>query len=448
MNTFLLLIILMTILLLNFYANGKNLLAPGVIASSVFTLSVALVLVDYPYWKYDVSILTVVLISAAVAFFSVGCLFGKQVKIREYFSGKLELFIDDRYAYDLSVNVMAIFSLICIGVTAYYFIYQYRLSLSLGNISGILGIVGTIRLNVISHPEVYHLGMTLNIGISLLRAIGHLSLFNLCAVLLCKDRHKAKKYVIPVVCLLIYGILTTGRAPFIGYAVSVIMNVYIIQKKRGVSINEKMIHIVLRSFIAFMILFWGMGFMTGKGGLTFWDTFSIYLGSSVVCLDNVISKPMIHSGLWGENIFVGVYNILRKIGFLIPAHAMHGDFVYWGEKYSSNVYTSLCPYIRDFGMLVAILGQLIVGTIFGIAWKKFESNKGEPIFIVIYGRFFGISLVMYSIAEEFFSSVLSMNVLVEIFFYFCLWYMYKRKYYFIEDESSKRNMVYVSKGRG
>lgn len=426
MNIFILLVFLVVICILNYYTNTRNILAPSVIVSAVFTLSVLLVVISYSTWKYDVHFVTVILIILAVSLFSIGCSLGQKVIIKTGRTKKNNSLLNE-FDFDLNNETMAMLSIICIAVTSYYFYHQYKLALSLGNTAGVIGIVGTIRSKVLSNPEVFQLGIGLNIGISLLRAIGNISLFNLCVAIICKDR-KIKKYVIPVACLIIYAILTTGRAPFIGYVASILMNIYIIQKKRGVAaFNKKMLRITLRGFALFMIFFWLLGFLTDKGEITFWDTLSIYAGSSIVCLDDVISKPMEHSVLFGQNIFIGIYNILRRLGINIPSQSLHSDFVYWGGKYSSNIYTSLMPYIRDFGLAVAVIVQIPLGTIFGMAWKRYNSEYASPIFIMTYGRFFAIALAMYSIAENFLTSILTSNVLVEIFFYFVLSFLLKRK---------------------
>ncbi len=384
-------------------------------------------MINYPSWNYDISFFTVGIITVSVIIFSIGSNLGKSLSFKSYLSPEDDEFVLDEYKYDFSFFTYAVLCSLCLLVTAVYFYHQYTLSISLGNTAGIMGIIGTIRSYILTKPEVFQLGVGLNIGISFLRAFGYVSLYNLVIALLCKDR-KPFKYIIPIVCLIIYFILTTGRGPFIGFFSALLFDVVIVQKKRGKEIsNKKIIKITLLSFVLFILLFFILGNIIGKGGMGFWDSLSIYAGSSIICFDNAINNPISYSPQFGQSLFAGVYNILRTLGFDVASQSMHAEFFYWGGRYESNVYTSFMPFIKDFGFVISIILQFPLGLLSGIFWREYYNGSRHPLLTITFGRFFAGAFVMYSISENFLSTVLSMNALAEIAFYFMIFLLLKKK---------------------
>lgn len=417
MMNYLLLLMLIVIAVCNYLISGKNVLFPSVIVSGVFCISAFLIVINEKYWQYEVSIDTVVIICLAVVLFSVGSLLGSKVVMPDR---REKHFFEKGYCnLDISRFNMRWISLICLIVTFTYAYHQYRLAATLGNEAGIMGVIETIRSQVLINPDVYQLGMFMNIGIAFGRAMGYVCLFNVVTGFICGYRDN-KKYIIPIVCLVINTILATGRSAFITMTVSCLFDIYIIQRKCGKQkFNNKMIKYIVIGIVVFFTIFWLAGALTGKSGiLSLWDTISIYAGSSVLCLDSFIKHPHPISTTFGMRSFVGLYNFLNRIGFAFPQGSNHAEFVFWqGGKYSSNIYTALFPYIQDFSIAGAIILQLFLGIIFGLIWKRYIGNYAGSMLLITYGRFWGTPLAFYSITEVLFTSNIALNTIVEIFFY-------------------------------
>lgn len=422
----------------NYLISGKNVLFPSVIVSGVFCISTFLMVLNMNYWQYEVSINTVIIICFAVVLFSFGSLLGSKVMIVQPNRKKQQLFGKDCFNIDISSFNMNWISLMCLTVTFAYAYHQYRLAASLGNNAGILGVIGTIRSQVLINPDIFQLGTLMNIGIAFTRAVGYICLFNTIVGLIYRDRD-IKKYIIPIVCLVFNIILGTGRSSLITMTVACLFDIYIVQRKRSVhKFNKKMIKYIVIGVVVFFIVFWFVGTLTGKSGiLSLWDTISIYAGSSILCLDSFLKNPNPSSTVFGVKTFVGLYNLLNKIGFSFPKGSNHAEFVFWqGGKYSSNIYTSLFPYIQDFSIAGAIILQFFLGFLFGMVWKKYLSDYARPMLLITYGRFWGAPLAFYSIAEMLITSNIALNTFVEIFFYIIIIKtVFKKKKCYVESKT-------------
>ena len=415
----LLLLLLVLIAVCNYIVNGRNILFPSVIVSGVFCISTLLLVINKNIWEYEISIDTVILIYSAVLLFSIGATLSSKILTFSSKRRDKQYFKEDCCSLNISGFNMMWISMLCLGITLAYAYHQYKLAESLGNSLGILGVVGTIRSQVLINPDVYQLGTLMNVGIAFGRAMGYICLFNIIIGFLCKDRN-IKRYIIPAICLFINTVLSTGRSALITMTVACLFHIYIIQEERGIQkFSKKMIKYILIGCIMFFAVFWLLGNLTRKSGvLSLWDTISIYAGSSILCLDDYIKQAHPISNVFGLKTFVGVYNILNKIGFSFPQGSNHAEFVYWQKgNYSSNIYTALFPYIQDFSILGAIILQFFIGLLFGIIWNKYKSNNTSPFILITYGRLWGTPLAFYSIAEVLCTSNIALNTIVEIFFY-------------------------------
>jgi oligosaccharide repeat unit polymerase len=396
-------------------------------ASAVFTGS-SFMLALNSSWNYQISFGTYMFITSAVVIFSLGAIIGKsfQNEIRtkktlaEHSNHRYNSAWDEVSRFTISGLAMFLISFLCMLVTGFYLLHQYRLSLTLGNTSGIMGVVGAIRSVVQTNQDVFQLSMLLNIGISFTRAAGFICEF-LIIVNLFNKQKKIYKYIIPLICLLLNTILATGRGALISIVTAGIFDIYIIRRLKGDrSINRKIIKYIVIGFLLFTAAFRVLGTLTGKSAiLSAWDTISIYTGSSVLCLDSLLKNGWELSAFFGRHTFTGIYNILRSLGFSLPYLSNHAEMVRWSH-FSSNVYTSFYPYLLDFGVMATLVLQVVISIIFGMVWNKYNKGKCSYLLLITFGRFWGSALVYYSIAERLGSSYLALNAFTEIFFYILL----------------------------
>lgn len=402
--------------------NDGAFLHPGVIVSAVFTLSAFFVCLN-PEWQIVISVKTYLVIAGGILLFLIGCQIGGCVELNFKILRNDRV---DRISLPRIVDIadqkklMWFVDLICIGVTALYFRNQYRVSVELGNRNGVAGMIGTLRSAVLVDSDAFQLGGMLNIGLAFCRAAGFICLFLLIGSFF---THKGKKrhFIIPVACLLTNIVLQTGRGALIGIVTTVIYNIFFVAKTySGKEINRKIIKYAAIGFLLFFVLFRLLGTLTGKTAVwSFWDTLSIYAGSSIVCLDNFLNGTWTLSSLFGVKTFKGIYGLLNTLGFSVPAASNHAEMFRW-QTYSSNVYSSFFPYLQDFGIAGTLVVEILVGLMCGFVWKRYLSRNNSYFLAVTYGHFWGASLVYYSIAERLFTNNLALHVFVEVFFFFVL----------------------------
>lgn len=416
------LLIILLILATNYLVSNRNIFFPSVIVSAVFFISVLLVVLNQSQWDYKVSFQTVCFISCALILFSIGVYVGNRVGRLARYKKSTSYLDKNSFGIEISGFNMICLSAISILITISYGLHQYKLAESLGNTRGLGGVIETIRSQVLINPDVFQLGIVLNVGIVFVRALGFVCLFMVVSSILYGKRG-ILKYLIPIACLVINILFATGRSAFITMVVSCLFFIYIVQKRREVlRFNKKMIRYTAIGVIVFFVIFRLAGVLTGKSAiLSLWDTVSIYAGSSVVCLDNFLlemAEIIENNSLFGIKTFKGIYNLLNKLGGDFPQGSNHAEFVFWGDgKYASNVYTAFYPYLQDFGVLCTLFMQVLIGFLFGVVWKRYNSKNASLFLTITYGVFFGTPLAFYSIAENLFTSNLALNVFVEVFFY-------------------------------
>ena len=406
----LLLIALLVLTVCNLKFNNKSLLAPSTIACIVFLFSAVLLVLNQHKWNYELNILTVLVIISSLIVFSIGVNRGGKLQVAKKTeeSGDCIIF--------LKRNVCYLFNLIAFVVLLIYGLHQYKLSLSLGNQGGILGITSTLRAYINTKPEIFQFGIFLNIGISALRAWSLVSLYILINKLVYKQKHLLR-YFIPVLFWLIYIFFTTGRSAYIGFVAIAMFDIVLnYSQKHGSIANKRVVVVGLVSLLCVFLLFCVSGLLSGRMQIeSLFDTISIYAGSSLVCFDAFIVNGVgPQSLLFAQSTFRGIYNILRYAGIPIPQYSQHLPFVYF-NGYSSNIYTSFFPYINDFGFIGLILIEFLLGLLIGYCWKKACLGKGNSVMRFVYGRYFGYALVMFSIAESL-SGEIALNSLVELLF--------------------------------
>lgn len=414
MNWFLF-VTLIVITYLNYRLSNKTVLFPSVIASAMFSFSAFLLALNKE-WNYQINIETYFFIVIALLLFSIGALVGKTKLVIIKGPRIIDRVKSNILGYEyVSTGPLVVLSIVCLCVTCMYATHQYNVSLSLGNTSGIFGMLAAIRAVAQTKAEVFQLSTILNIGISFVRAIGYL-----CVYLIVSDVfHKRKirwMYTIPIICLILNVILSSGRGALIALVSAILFDIYIIRKQSGKKIfSREMIKYGIMGVVLFFVAFRVLGNMTGNSAvLSVWESLSIYAGSSILCLDTFLQSDWNISAYIGQYTFKGIYNILGMLGVAVPHVSNHFEMVRWSH-YSSNVYTSFHPYLQDFGIIGALIVQLLIGLLFGFVWARYNSTNASKFLVITFGRYWGNALAYFSIAERLCTTNLAINTFVEIF---------------------------------
>jgi oligosaccharide repeat unit polymerase len=192
--------------------------------------------------------------------------------------------------------------------------------------------------------------------------------------------------------LLCYAFLTMSKYSFLDLFLKTICILYFIKK-----INVK--HIAVGIAVLF-VLFIGLQSlrqnidMSPSEAKT--DFVSMYILSSMPAFDTVEPES---SQYFGENSLRAFYSILNKFG--LSPHKPSEVILEWTEvPTSTNIYTGLYPFFKDFGYWGVGIFGLILGSFFGWLFKKYQ--QGSVFFAILYAYFFTALVIQFS-SEVFFT---------------------------------------------
>jgi len=106
------------------------------------------------------------------------------------------------------------------------------------------------------------------------------------------------------------------------------------------------------------------------------------------------------SAHWGENVFRLFYAIVRALGN--PIEPINPILPFIQKPLTTNTYTTLYPFFKDFGYFGIILFAAILGAFFGWLFKK--AQKGDTLFVLFF------SYLSFCVVMQFMSEVLFTNL--------------------------------------
>ncbi len=120
--------------------------------------------------------------------------------------------------------------------------------------------------------------------------------------------------------------------------------------------------------------------------------FSLYMSGSIVGLEKYLQNPIDY--LYGQNTFRFFYALSNDIFSNIDVQELVQEFIYIGTSSSTNVFTFYQYYIKDFGIIYALLIQFLIGIFHGVIYCKMLSKK--PMYIFLF------SIMSYPLLMQFF----------------------------------------------
>jgi len=408
-----------------------DLLSPWVLLSLMFILSIVFIIPNIWNWEIDLSIYTILTIT--LGFFSFG--FG-EMNIR---------LISKQNSYDIKKNKntkkwcpiiinkkILIFSIIIMTIVTYYYYQQVlRFAYAAGYDKGTafsfirfarIATISEIK-NTVSTNKL--LGQFVILSYSYSHLILYVLLYN---IILCNFKKNIILHIFPIVIYLVQVILSGGRTGFL-YIVSssLIIGMILHQIKFNWKKNIYYKYLILGFFIfpATLGVFFLLGSLTGKTSIfNFYETLSVYIGSSIVALDNFLESGIRNnSKIFGGNTLFGIYDFLRRLGFDIPYLNKAAEFTKVGN-FKTNIYTSYMRYIKDFTFFGLIIIEFFLGSLFSLIYLIIKRN-GPSILILIYSIAFQVILEK-PIEERFFMNLISVGYIIRFFYIIVLYHLLVR----------------------
>ena len=228
------------------------------------------------------------------------------------------------------------------------------------------------------------------------------------------------KCAIPMILGFISTLLSTGRSIFMHMVMTLIISYIIIyiDKNKGIKINRKVIRNSIIIGVVVITLFYALMPVLGRkntGGLIEYVSFAI--GTHIPSLEKNINNSQEKSS--SNMTFGNLLKTLDRIN-LVDNYKKPEERWYRFDRYSSNTFTSLNSYYKDFGIVGVILLQLIFGFIVTIIYM-FVINK-KSLFALIFYSYFFYTVIDQIRGDQFYglitSSTIAYIILMMILYYF------------------------------
>lgn len=417
---YVLLLFLIAIDILFFILFDRNILSPSVIGTSMFVVSTLFAVANVNNWKFTISPLTVLVISLSLLFLGAGELFVRFCNYRHSQFRKIEWKPD--YT-GISVRGATIFFIV--AVFGLLLVNYYRETVKLAEQAGYKSNSGLLMLAYARTASLNESGdyesrsRIANYSYTFMQAIAYVFSYIFLYNKIVVGKRRCAKYLLPVLLLFPYIVLSTGRTTFI-YLIMVwivVGSCFYMQKRRwNPRYVTRIIGIGLGGILLFFLLFVLAGSFKSKTVMeSAWKTISFYTGLSIPSLDYYFMKlnpPA--SEYFGEHVFYGVYGVLRKFDSSIPKF-----YAPWAEFPSfngtrGNVYTIIRRYHQDFGYFGLFFLMFCLGTFYSFLFLRFNNTR-KHAGLLVYAFIFS-PIVEMSIEERFFMNVISLSTLYMVVF--------------------------------
>ncbi|GHU58783.1 hypothetical protein FACS189444_3020 [Spirochaetia bacterium] len=223
---------------------------------------------------------------------------------------------------------------------------------------------------------------------------------------------KNKKNILPILIYIPYIVLSTGRTRFIYLiAVWIIVGcIFYMQKKQW---NPQFIGKVLKfgflGIFIFLVIFIFAGSLRSSIFLEdTWMALSGYIGFSIPSLNDFILHPRPQGVYFGEHTLFGIYQFLRKIGFVFPSFYAPYEF-FTINGYTGNIYTIIRRYLEDFGYFGLYFILFFIGFLYSVLFLMI--NKKRNFALLLYAIIF-FPVVEMAIEERFFMVIVSTSTII------------------------------------
>lgn len=419
---YIVLFIILCILAIIYYnLFGKDVLSPSFITCCTYAISSLAAYISYDNassWNYvELKSKTVIYILIGIICFSIGELIVKFFSVKKERDGEKINYIK----IDFLKNILCV----CFIVITFFLIYIQMISLTGQTSFSKIIVEYKIHSAMYNADKVYKIS---SLYIQMYRisiVIGYIYLYTFINNMIYNRKNKKNIfYLIPVIIAMILAILLGGRSSIVQYIIAAIFFYIILKNKVKKIMLGKFIIIGCLCLIIILPLFYFLLKVIGQTTrVNFVDYITFYLGCPLPCFDIFLSNPILKSEHFGENIFIGIQQILHKFNIIDYYNIYQADWIRFGNGLSSNVYSGFKVYIQDFGLIGLIFFQILYGFTFAklYDWAKTKDSR----FLIFYG-IISINLIDQIRTEKLFSSIIRIDKIVYIVcICFFVWFLYR-----------------------
>lgn len=235
-----------------------------------------------------------------------------------------------------------------------------------------------------------------------------------------------------IICLFQTILFNGGRSIMfhyiVGYLGIFVFYYFLVYRKK---FNKKVFIISFITLFSMIAIYYIMLPLVGrntKHNFIKYNTFSF--GTSIPSLNLYIQEDNSHSKLFGEKTFTGVYYTLNKFGIIDYTKPQTHEWYSFADDgtLSSNTFTSLRSYYKDFGMIGVFILQFIFGLVITFLYLKVRYSDMQILHIIYFNYFY---ILIEQIRDEQFFSLINVsnvaNILIIIIIFQLLVFFQRRR---------------------
>ena len=310
----------------------------------------------------------------------------------------------------------------------------YELSLQLGNQSGVINMIKTLRYPLERGEITFSRWVSYRNLVAMIFSISFLFIFINNLIIKKELFFRDLVNLLPTIACIPFFIMSTGRRSIVHFVIcGLVMAVILYQRKYGAThtTQKKIVKLIGFTGAASVVLYFVLGFLTGKvsiGGRSPLTIISHYGGLSVPALEQYVTSVHVENQYFLQNTMMGIYGNLNSIGFHLEPGRPFLPFVEFQgtEHITTNVYTVFYRLLADY----SFPGLLIIMFLFGVILTYFYDDlkhNNSSCKLVIYSYYGYIPFFLF-IDDQFMGIFTSRTV------YFCILltgfiYLLERKYF-------------------
>lgn len=435
------LVIVICFICFTYIVNGRDIASPSMNIFLIFLISLLFNILYREKWEVSFSSRFLTVLVTGFAATAAGDLLGREcgrrVILGRKYRGGHELAAGENYCISVPRLVNGAVIIFMLITAAVYYRDMLRIASLYGDLSvqSVLQAVRNATYMAGSSGDIEAGTSTvLSHAILLSKTLAYvyiyIFLFNL---VFSRERKKAADnivYAVPPVIYLAESVLSTSRSQILYFFAGGCMMFYLLWNCRHGKISRKAKRKFIRYgvllIVLFCVIFYLLGFLTRKSeAVTFLDNISVYIGGSLVSLNNWLEHFSETTEYFGEETLVGIRKLFYNLGLTDYYVVRHLDFTDFG-MYRGNVYTAFRRYLSDFGYGGLFLLQMLSTFVFSFLYNKIKNRRTPGGLIILYGYII-YAAAMEAIDELFFSAVLEIsNIYILIYGFFIYKLIVKR----------------------
>lgn len=425
------LIELIFLLLFSYFVMRKDLFSPACIVCEGFIISTLFCMINWDEWGLaSYRLESVALLSLGIISYITGCVLGDLIwKQRK---GKKSFFTPSMKNSAVPINLSNSKIFICLLLGIVSCVLQYHAIRK--NVTGSSLSDDLMKYNSLLTNNVLSVNDMGSFGVRQLIKLSFVIGLILIAILINNilvEGFKAKHImiiiaIVPSVILTFISSTRIGLLKYVTFGLTVFNVSYHRLYGWKKTIRPKYIIEIICLIALVLAAFSGLRKVIGRG-LRFSPLYyiSIYAGGSIPSFDFQIQKGGRINDIWGRETFRSIIQLLKRFGIDTGTPAA-SEFYNYNGNFIGNVYTGICRYYNDFGVLGVIVLTFVAGYIITVWYNKCKQSSSKKLVdrnLIIFAMMtWGMYLI--SIDECMYSTVLSVLYITYIVLvYFAYWIM-------------------------